>query len=345
VHQPRLGVDDKEIDQLSESIKLHGLLQPIVICEAGDHYEVLAGGRRVEAAKKAGWTSIDATLTKPTDAQAAVLGLVENMHRMNLDPIELAMAYKRLTAEPFNLSIDQIAQIAGCHRSVVGRVLSHLSEPGPIQLLLSAGGITGRHVRALKPLKAAPRKVELAKQAAEQGWSVKELHKQVAEVLSGSPGAISPPTPAPSAAPKVKALANKDEGAKPRPGALKRAVLMLIAGSVSAWAAKFAPWRVLAESMGWLGTALLALGVFKLVGYIRANRERWLSAVLEGKALAHLTERGEKLIGEAKTKVQARLKARAAVVPAPTPVGPDRVARTEAVSAPTESSEAKQTGG
>jgi ParB family chromosome partitioning protein len=290
-YQARARFEEKEIEALSESIKVHGLLEPIIVRQMGDSYEVIAGERRVRAATRAGSVLIAAMVIKANDQQAAALSLVENLHRVNLDPIEKAMAFKRMTEEPLKMSHDEIARLVGSSRPMISKLISHLDEPAIVKSHLSTGKLTGRHVRELKPVADIEQKSELANQAVEHGWTSRELGKRVSELLAGPSIATSAPGPQPGLALKP---------AQPRPTSLWRGLMLILAGSTASWAAGFVPWNSFSSLIRALGQVGWAIGVLSVLRNLYALRERWLSELTKAIALASLTQNLRHLIQWAK---------------------------------------------
>jgi ParB family chromosome partitioning protein len=121
-YQPRSSIDDSAIDELAESIKRHGVIQPIVVRPSGDGYQIVVGERRWLAAKRAGLESIPARIVSASDEDMMVLALVENMQREDLNPMEQARAYRELS-ERFGMSQEEIARAVGKDRSTVASTL------------------------------------------------------------------------------------------------------------------------------------------------------------------------------------------------------------------------------
>lgn len=148
--QPRTTFDPEGMAELAASIRRHGLLQPIVVSRAGDGYELVAGHRRVLAARAAGKTSIPAVIREDVRDRLE-LALVENLQRSDLNAIETARAYK-LLMETYDLTQEQLAERVGKSRSHVANTLRTLSAPQPLQDAVMEGKISEGHLRALLPL-------------------------------------------------------------------------------------------------------------------------------------------------------------------------------------------------
>lgn len=148
--QPRVQFDPDAINELAASIRRHGLLQPIVVSRQGDGYELVAGHRRVLAARAAGKTTIPAVVREDVRDRLE-LALVENLQRADLNAIETARAYK-LLMETYDLTQEQLAERVGKSRSHVANMLRTLSAPQPLQDAVMDGKISEGHLRALLPL-------------------------------------------------------------------------------------------------------------------------------------------------------------------------------------------------
>lgn len=148
--QPRLQFDAEGIEELAASIRRHGVLQPIVVSRKGDGFELVAGHRRVLAARSAGKTTIPAVIREDVSDRLE-LALVENLQRADLNAIETARAYK-LLMETYALTQEQLAERVGKSRSHVANILRTLSAPQPLQDAVLEGKIGEGHLRALLPL-------------------------------------------------------------------------------------------------------------------------------------------------------------------------------------------------
>jgi len=146
--QPRLRMDDDALAGLAESIRQHGVIQPILVTETIDGYQLVAGERRVRAARIAGLDHIPAVIRQLADRQQLELALVENLQREDLDPIEAAHAYRQLMDE-FSFTQDDLAARVGRARSTVANTLRLLDLNPAVQDALAAGAITEGHARAI----------------------------------------------------------------------------------------------------------------------------------------------------------------------------------------------------
>ena len=147
-YQPRIRFDEETIDELAESIRENGLIQPVTVRKIGDHYELIAGERRYRACIKAGFTEIPCFVMTPTEDQAAQMALVENVQRENLSAIEEAKSYMQIMRQA-NLTQEQVAKKIGKSQSAVANKIRLLNLPDEIQNGVVDGKITERHARAL----------------------------------------------------------------------------------------------------------------------------------------------------------------------------------------------------
>jgi len=147
-HQPRLHFDEEKLKELADSIKEHGILQPLVVTKTGDQYELIAGERRFQAAKRVGLASVPVIIRDVTEQEKLELAIIENIQRHNLNPIEEAKAFLRLVDE-FNLPQEKVAEKMGKSRSAVANTLRLLNLPVEIQRAVSEGKISEGHAKAL----------------------------------------------------------------------------------------------------------------------------------------------------------------------------------------------------
>ncbi len=147
-HQPRLHFDEAKLQELADSIKEHGILQPIVVSKNGEQYEIIAGERRFQAAKRIGLATVPVVVRDVTEQEKLELAIIENVQRHNLNPIEEAKAYLRLQDE-FSLSQEAVAEKMGKSRSVVANTVRLLQLPIEIQRAVAEGKISEGHAKAL----------------------------------------------------------------------------------------------------------------------------------------------------------------------------------------------------
>ncbi len=186
-YQPRTRMDEGSLYELAQSIKSQGVMQPVLVRpvtggedrgQAGVHYEIIAGERRVRAARLAGLDSVPVLVKVVADEAAAVMALIENIQREDLNPLEEAQGLQRLVAE-FKLTHEQAAQAVGRSRSAASNLLRLLNLAEPVQQMLLAGDLDMGHARALLALPAAGQ-VMAAQQISAKKLSVREAERLVA---------------------------------------------------------------------------------------------------------------------------------------------------------------------
>jgi len=183
-YQPRTRMDEGSLYELAESIKTQGVMQPILVRPLDDGvYEIIAGERRFRAAKLAGLDSVPVLVKAVPDEAAAVMALIENIQREDLNPLEEAHGLQRLVAE-FHLTHEQAAQAVGRSRSAATNLLRLLNLAEPVQQMLLAGDLDMGHARALLALDAA-QQVMAAHEIAARQLSVRDAEKLVARTASG----------------------------------------------------------------------------------------------------------------------------------------------------------------
>ncbi|MDN3017832.1 nucleoid occlusion protein [Paenibacillus sp. BSR1-1] len=181
--QPRTVFDEDKIEELSRTIHIHGIIQPIVVREfAIGKYEIIAGERRWRAMKKLDWTEVPAIVKNLSDTETASVALIENLQREELSPIEEAIAYGKLL-ELHNLTQEALAQRLGKGQSTVANKLRLLKLPQPVQEALLNKIITERHARALIPLKDPEKQVVLMAEVIERNLNVKQTEDRVVRML------------------------------------------------------------------------------------------------------------------------------------------------------------------
>jgi len=180
-YQPRTRMDEGSLYELAESIKAQGVMQPILVRPVGPgRYEIIAGERRMRAARLAGLDEVPVLVRNVPDEAAAAMALIENIQREDLNPLEEAQGLKRLTDE-FGLTHEQAAQAVGRSRSAASNLLRLLNLSEPVQQMLLAGDIDMGHARALLPLEGA-QQILAAGEVAGKKLSVREAEKLVARL-------------------------------------------------------------------------------------------------------------------------------------------------------------------
>ena len=174
--QPRRAFDPATLGDLKRSLATAGLLQPVVVREMEDGYQLVAGERRWRAAKDLGWRRIPAVVRDVDDRTLLTLALVENLQRASLSPIDEAEGYDRLARE-FGLSHGDIAERVGRDRSTVANAIRLLKLPKSVQALLDGGALSAGHARALLSLPVERDIMRLARTAVAKDWSVREMEQ------------------------------------------------------------------------------------------------------------------------------------------------------------------------
>ncbi|HVG01880.1 MAG TPA: ParB/RepB/Spo0J family partition protein [Nitrospira sp.] len=177
--QPRQQFSEVELAELTASLKQNGLLQPILVRRKGDGiFELIAGERRLRAAKSAGMQKIPALVRNVSDQESMVLALVENLQRDDLNPMETARAYQRMLNE-FGLTQDAIAQKVACDRSSVANVLRLMSLPQEVQQLVETDQLSMGHAKVILGLQTSAAQIDLAQQIIRDQLSVRETERLV----------------------------------------------------------------------------------------------------------------------------------------------------------------------
>ena len=186
--QPRKEFRDEDLAQLQASIAATGLLQPVTVRAVGDHFELVAGERRLRAVTRLGWTDIPAIVKDYDDRALLTLALVENLQRADLNPIEESEGYSRLVAE-FSLTQQEVANVVGKDRSTVANALRLLNLPQSVRRMLQDGQLTVGHARALLALPSERVITDLAREIVAKNLSVREVERRVKQ---GAPPARQP---------------------------------------------------------------------------------------------------------------------------------------------------------
>ncbi|MEM9747982.1 MAG: ParB/RepB/Spo0J family partition protein [Actinomycetota bacterium] len=178
-HQPRAHFDEDALVELAASIAEMGVLQPILVRPLGDdRYELVAGERRWRASQRAGLATIPAIVRTTSDTSSIEQALVENLHREDLTPLEEAAAYQQLL-EDFELTHEQLSGRIGKSRSAITNTIRLLGLPPAVQSLVADGQLSAGHARALLGTPDRRRQEELATQAVDDGWSVRQVERAV----------------------------------------------------------------------------------------------------------------------------------------------------------------------
>lgn len=180
--QPRTYYDEQKLADLVASIKEKGVLQPILVRKSGTEYEVIAGERRLRAARTLNLENIPVVIKTATDREALVLALIENIQREELNPIEEAQGFKKLIEE-FNFSQDDVAKSVGKDRSTISNLLRLLKLPEEIQKAIFTGKLSTGHARALLAIEDKKLQQKLFNDVIARGLSVREVERLVKKVF------------------------------------------------------------------------------------------------------------------------------------------------------------------
>ncbi len=184
-YQPRTVFAEQELGELAQSIKEHGVLQPIVVRRKGDGvYELIAGERRWRAATLAGLSTIPTLVRNSTDEKSLALALVENIQRQNLNPMEEAKAYSRLMGE-FGLTQDLVATSVGKDRSSIANILRLLALPKEVQQFIESEALSLGHAKVLGGISTPNTQLQIAKRIVAEQLSVRQTEQLVAGQKSG----------------------------------------------------------------------------------------------------------------------------------------------------------------
>ena len=192
--QPRKKFDDEALQQLADSIREHGLIQPLVVRpQKNGGYQLIAGERRWRASRMAGLTEVPVIVMDIDDKKAMELALIENLQREDLNAIEEALGYQELM-ENYSMTQAEVSRSMGKSRSAVANTLRLLHLPGKVQEYVKNGVLSSGHARALLSLEEEKGMVEAAERSIREGWSVRDMEKYMQKLGS---------------APRVKAAAQK----------------------------------------------------------------------------------------------------------------------------------------
>ena len=210
--QPRSRFDDAALEELTDSIRQHGLIQPITVRKIdGGYYQIIAGERRWRAARAVGLTEIPVRVIEADDRRAMELALVENLQREDLNPIEEARGYRTLMQE-YGLTQEDAAAAVGKSRPAVANALRLLGLSDAAQRLVEDGTLSAGHARALLPIRDEAALLEAARTVAEKRLSVRQTEALVAH-LTKAQARSAPAAPSPAAVDYVRALERELEDA------------------------------------------------------------------------------------------------------------------------------------
>lgn len=180
--QPRLIFDEKSLNELAESIKEHGIIEPIIVRNLNDKYEIIAGERRYKAACIAGLTQVPVIIKNLNDYKSAQIAIVENVQRRNLNPIEEAKSYKRVL-DKGQITQEELAKQLSVSQSTIANKLRLLNLDEVVQQALSENKISERHARSLLKIKSPSKQSELLDKVIEKRLTVKELDDEIKLII------------------------------------------------------------------------------------------------------------------------------------------------------------------
>lgn len=182
--QPRKNFDQEALEELADSIRKNGILQPLLVREKGDHYEIVAGERRYQAAKKAGIEEVPVIVREVSDDEVLQLALIENLQRADLNPIEEAQGFKALL-DTKGLTQDQLGRILSKSRPAIANTLRLLDLPKRVQDLMAEGRLTAGHARAILSVATEGGRIRLAEKVVTDKLTVRQT-ETLAPLFSGS---------------------------------------------------------------------------------------------------------------------------------------------------------------
>ena len=185
-NQPRHQFDNDNIEELAESIKEHGVIQPIIVVRNDDRYKIVAGERRWRAAKKAGLKEIPAVIRNYSEFEIAQIALIENLQRENLNPIEEALGYQTLMSK-FSMTQEDVSDKIGKSRSAIANAVRLLSLDEPIRQKLISGEISSGHARALLSVESPKVRLALLESIIEKGLNVRQTEALAKQLQKAKP--------------------------------------------------------------------------------------------------------------------------------------------------------------
>ena len=194
--QPRKDFDEEKLEELAESIRQYGVLQPLLVQKNEEYYKIIAGERRWRAAKLAGVKEVPIIIKEYNNEESLEISLIENIQRQDLNPIEEARAYQRLLKE-YNLTQEEIAQKVGKSRSAIANCLRYLNLQVEVQNMMMEGVLSAGHAKVLLGIEDAKLQYDLALRVMDEDLSVRQLEKILQLIKKSKPEAV----PAPPASP------------------------------------------------------------------------------------------------------------------------------------------------
>jgi ParB family chromosome partitioning protein len=191
--QPRTAIDDERLEDLARSIRANGVIQPILVRRAGDRYELIAGERRWRASQRAGLLKIPVVVRDIPEDKLLAVALIENIQREDLNPIEEAHAYRRLS-DDFHLTQEQIAESVGKDRSSIANYVRLLKLPNEVRESVASGGLSMGHARALAGITDEDTLLRLARDVIAKQLSVRETEALIRKTTAPAQEKVEPPT-------------------------------------------------------------------------------------------------------------------------------------------------------
>lgn len=182
-NQPRKTFDEDELQELSDSIKIHGVIVPILVVNRGDYYEIVAGERRWRAAKMAGLKEVPVIIREYTEREIAEISLIENIQRSDLNPIEEAIAYKSLIDE-YSLKQDELAERVSKSRTAITNTMRLLKLSKEVQEMVVSEMISAGHARALLSISNEKEQFEIAQRVFDEKLSVRDINPSCSNTCS-----------------------------------------------------------------------------------------------------------------------------------------------------------------
>jgi ParB family chromosome partitioning protein len=183
--QPRRDFDEAAIDELSQSLKQHGMIQPLVVRRQGQRYQLISGERRLRAAVKAGWQQVPAQVREADDRQMSEVAIVENLQRKDLNALEKAHSFQQYL-ERYGCTQEELAGRLSIDRSTIANLIRLLELPEPIQQSIRSGTLSQGHARALLPLGDEREQLSFCKRIQDEGLSVRAVEELVQQAIHQS---------------------------------------------------------------------------------------------------------------------------------------------------------------
>jgi ParB family chromosome partitioning protein len=208
-YQPRKRFDEDELKALTDSVRVHGILQPLVVRQVGDGFQLIAGERRLRAAQESGLTEVPVHVVNFNDQQVFEAALVENIQRADLNPIEKAQGFKEYL-DKFGLTQDQFASRLGLDRSSISNLVGLLNLPAEVQEAVRVGQLTLGHAKVLKGVAETERQIQLTRETILKNYSVHALEllvkQQRIEAVNAAANEVTPRRETPEKTAHVKGL-------------------------------------------------------------------------------------------------------------------------------------------